>query len=84
MPCSVQSISRIVNGGVAYIISLFLQRAINFSSENIPNGMGFGGQPHHFGLFLSANFDQGHSFTCSTFTSPPLSKIDFYNTEISV
>ncbi|OEL28116.1 TLD domain-containing protein 1 [Dichanthelium oligosanthes] len=56
--------------------------AINFSSENIPNGIGFGGQPHHFGLFLSANFDQGHSFTCSTFTSPPLSKTNRFRPEI--
>ncbi|WVZ88422.1 hypothetical protein U9M48_034945 [Paspalum notatum var. saurae] len=56
--------------------------AINFSSENIPNGIGFGGQPHHFGLFLSANFDQGHSFTCSTFTSPPLSKANRFRPEV--
>lgn len=56
--------------------------AVNFSSENIPNGIGFGGQPHHFGLFLSANFDQGHSFTCSTFTSPPLSKTNRFRPEV--
>jgi len=56
--------------------------AINFSSENIPNGIGFGGQPHHFGLFLSANFDHGHSFTCSTFTSPPLSKTNRFRPEV--
>jgi len=56
--------------------------AINFSSENIPNGIGFGGQPHHFGLFLSANFDQGHSFTCSTFTSPPFSKTNRFRPEV--
>ncbi|KAK7284813.1 hypothetical protein RJT34_19566 [Clitoria ternatea] len=47
--------------------------AINFSSEDIPNGIGFGGRVNHFGLFLSANFDQGHTFTCSTFGSPCLS-----------
>ncbi|CAN6349029.1 unnamed protein product [Urochloa humidicola] len=56
--------------------------AINFSSENIPNGIGFGGQPHHSGLFLSANFDQGHSFTCSTFTSPPLSKTNRFRPQV--
>ncbi|CAN6339709.1 unnamed protein product [Urochloa humidicola] len=56
--------------------------AMNFSSENIPNGIGFGGKPHHFGLFLSANFDQGHSFTCSTFTSPPLSKTNRFRPEV--
>ncbi|KAL0344822.1 UNVERIFIED_CONTAM: hypothetical protein Sradi_4313500 [Sesamum radiatum] len=49
--------------------------AVNFSSESIPNGIGFGGRVNHFGLFLSANFDQGHTFSCITFGSPCLSKI---------
>jgi hypothetical protein len=66
---------------IMYIINFSWQCAINFSSENIPNGIGFGGQPHHFGLFLSATFDQGHSFTCSTFTSPPLSKTNRFRPE---
>ncbi|KAJ1394555.1 TLDc domain [Sesbania bispinosa] len=48
--------------------------AVNFSSEDIPNGIGFGGRVNHFGLFISANFDQGHTFSCSTFGSPCLSK----------
>ncbi|KAL2554232.1 TLD-domain containing nucleolar protein [Forsythia ovata] len=48
--------------------------AVNFSSESIPNGIGFGGRVNHFGLFLSANFDQGHTFACTTFGSPCLSK----------
>ncbi|KAM3339898.1 MTOR-associated protein MEAK7 [Capsicum galapagoense] len=48
--------------------------AINFSSESIPNGIGFGGRVNHFGSFISANFDQGHTFTCTTFGSPSLSK----------
>ncbi|EYU38669.1 hypothetical protein ABFS82_12G153900 [Erythranthe guttata] len=48
--------------------------AVNFTSESIPNGIGFGGRVSHFGLFVSANFDQGHSFTCTTFASPCLSK----------
>lgn len=48
--------------------------AVNFSSENIPNGIGFGGQVNHFGLFLTANLDQGHTFPCTTFGSPSLSK----------
>ncbi|KAJ4977842.1 hypothetical protein NE237_008622 [Protea cynaroides] len=47
--------------------------AVNFSSESIPNGLGFGGRVNHFGLFVSASFDQGHTFTCSTFGSPCLS-----------
>ncbi|KAE8098615.1 hypothetical protein FH972_016661 [Carpinus fangiana] len=48
--------------------------AVNFSSEDIPNGIGLGGQANHFGLFLSASFDQGHTFNCTTFGSPCLSK----------
>lgn len=48
--------------------------AVNFGSESIPNGIGFGGKANHFGLFLSANFDQGHTFSCTTFGSPCLSK----------
>lgn len=51
-----------------------MQFAVNFSSENIPNGIGFGGQVNHFGLFLSANFDQGHTFSSPTFGNPSLSK----------
>ncbi|GLT52168.1 hypothetical protein SLA2020_255220 [Shorea laevis] len=48
--------------------------AVSFSSEAIPNGIGFGGRINHFGLFLSAGFDQGHTFSCTTFNSPCLSK----------
>jgi hypothetical protein len=48
--------------------------AVNFSSEDIPNGIGFGGRVNHLGLFLSASFDQGHTFNCTTFCSPSLSK----------
>ncbi|CAI0391380.1 unnamed protein product [Linum tenue] len=48
--------------------------AVNFSSESIPNGIGFGGKVNHLGLFLSANFDSGHTFSCTTFGSPCLSK----------
>lgn len=47
---------------------------MNFSSDSIPNGIGFGGRVNHFGLFLSAGFDQGHTFSCTTFGSPSLSK----------
>ncbi|XP_022767004.1 TLD domain-containing protein 1 isoform X2 [Durio zibethinus] len=48
--------------------------AVNFGSETIPNGIGFGGRINHFGLFLSAGFDQGHTFSCTTFNSPCVSK----------
>lgn len=47
--------------------------AVNFSSDSIPNGIGFGGRANHFGLFVSASFDQGHTFSCVTFDSPCLS-----------
>ncbi|KAL6514330.1 hypothetical protein OROHE_019072 [Orobanche hederae] len=48
--------------------------AVSFSSESIPNGIGFGGRANHFGLFISANFDEGHTMACTTFGSPCLSK----------
>lgn len=51
-----------------------LQCAYNFTSDSIPNGIGFGGRVNHFGLFISANFDAGQTFECTTFGSPPLSK----------
>lgn len=47
--------------------------AVNFTSEDIPNGIGFGGRVNHFGLFISASFDQGQTFACTTFGSPCLS-----------
>ncbi|CAI5511198.1 unnamed protein product, partial [Closterium sp. Naga37s-1] len=49
------------------------QCASGFASESIPNGIGLGGQPGHFGLFLSADFDSGHSRPSTTFNSPSLS-----------
>lgn len=54
---------------------LYSQCGVNFNSESIPNGVGFGGRVGHFGLFVSASFDQGHTFTCTTFGSPCLSKV---------
>uniref|UniRef100_A0A7N0SWM1 Uncharacterized protein n=1 Tax=Kalanchoe fedtschenkoi TaxID=63787 RepID=A0A7N0SWM1_KALFE len=56
--------------------------AANFSSDSIPNGVGFGGRIHHFGLFLSASFDQGHTFSCTTFGSPCLSKTTQINPDV--
>lgn len=51
-----------------------MQCASNFSSDSIPNGIGFGGRIGHFNLFVSSNFDNGHTFTSATFNSPCLSK----------
>ncbi|KAL9238876.1 hypothetical protein vseg_013247 [Gypsophila vaccaria] len=56
--------------------------AVNFGSESIPNGLGFGGRVHHFGLFISANFDAGQTFECTTFGSPCLSKSNRINPEV--
>lgn len=56
--------------------------AMNFSSDSIPNGVGFGGRANHFGLFLSANFDQGHTFECTTFNSPCLSSTSRIRPEV--
>lgn len=48
--------------------------AMNFMSTSVPNGLGFGGQVNHFGLFLSESFDWGHSFESVTYKGPRLSK----------
>ncbi|KAL4560688.1 hypothetical protein LXL04_032841 [Taraxacum kok-saghyz] len=56
--------------------------ASNFTSESIPNGIGFGGRISHFNLFISANFDSGHSFTGATFNNPCLSKSNMIYPEV--
>lgn len=56
--------------------------AVNFSSDSIPNGLGFGGRVNHFGLFVSASFDQGQTFECTTFGSPCLSKTNRVELEV--
>lgn len=56
--------------------------AVNYSSESIPNGIGFGGRVNHFGLFLTANFDAGQTFECTTFGSPCLSKFNRITPEV--
>ena len=40
--------------------------------ESVPNGIGFGGQVGHFGLFMSESLDTGHSRMSATFSNPPL------------
>jgi hypothetical protein len=54
---------------------LCLQCAVNYQAESRPNGCGFGGQVHHFGLFLDASFDRAESRPCVTFNRcvPPRS-----------
>ncbi|XP_006287755.2 TLD domain-containing protein 1 isoform X1 [Capsella rubella] len=56
--------------------------ATNFTSENIPNGIGFGGKINHYGIFVSASFDQGQTFECTTFGSPSLSKTSRIQPEV--
>eukprot|EP01135_Chromosphaera_perkinsii_P006014 Nk52_evm2s380 gene=Nk52_evmTU2s380 len=44
--------------------------------ETLPNGIGFGGQLEYFGLFISSDFDHGHSRghpLSTTYNSPVLS-----------
>ncbi|KAJ7544122.1 hypothetical protein O6H91_09G065400 [Diphasiastrum complanatum] len=48
--------------------------AINYTSESIPNGIGFGGQINHWALFISSSFDQGQTQPSVTFNSPILSE----------
>ncbi|CAH1441799.1 unnamed protein product [Lactuca virosa] len=55
---------------------------VNFSSDSIPNGIGFGGRANHFNLFISANFDSGHTFTGATFNNPCLSKSNLIYPEV--
>nr|GFB86969.1 TLD domain-containing protein 1 isoform X1 [Tanacetum cinerariifolium] len=56
--------------------------AVNFTSDSIPNGIGFGGRASHFNLFISANFDSGHTFTGPTFNNPCLSKSNHIYPEV--
>ncbi|CAI5980210.1 unnamed protein product [Closterium sp. NIES-64] len=53
--------------------------ASGFASESIPNGIGLGGQPGHFALFLSSDFDSGHSRPSTTFNSSSLSSTPNFN-----
>ena len=40
--------------------------------ESVPNGIGFGGQVGHFGLFVSDSMETGHSRMSATFNNQPL------------
>ncbi|XP_021112262.1 TLD domain-containing protein 1 isoform X1 [Heterocephalus glaber] len=49
---------------------------LNHSQQTIPNGLGMGGQHSYFGLWVDADFGNGHSKakpTCTTYDSPQLS-----------
>lgn len=47
--------------------------AVNYTSDSIPNGIGFGGQKNHFGIFVPASFDRGYTFPSVTYSNPLLS-----------
>lgn len=53
--------------------------AVNYTSESIPNGIGFGGQKNHFGIFLPASLDRGYAFPSVTFGNPCLSSKSTFN-----
>jgi hypothetical protein len=40
--------------------------------ESVPNGIGFGGQVNHFGLFVESNMERGHSRFSATFGNAPV------------
>ncbi|XP_013001308.1 MTOR-associated protein MEAK7 isoform X2 [Cavia porcellus] len=49
---------------------------LNQGQQTIPNGLGMGGQHGYFGLWVDADFGNGHSKakpTCTTYSSPQLS-----------
>ena len=40
--------------------------------ESVPNGLGFGGQVGHFGLFVSSELEDGHSRYSATYANKPV------------
>jgi hypothetical protein len=53
----------------------------NHGQQTLPNGIGFGGQLHYFGWFLSSDFENGQSMaepTSTTYGNPQLSKSNFF------
>ena len=40
--------------------------------ESVPNGIGFGGQVGHFGVFVSSELEQGHSRYSATYANKPV------------
>lgn len=40
--------------------------------ESVPNGLGFGGQVGHFGLFMSSELEGGHSRYSATYANKPV------------
>jgi hypothetical protein len=47
----------------------------------LPNGLGFGGQVGHFGLFVDASLDSGHSRPNATYASPCLSSDQLFEVD---
>ena len=40
--------------------------------ESVPNGLGFGGQVGHFGVFVSSELESGHSRYSATYANKPV------------
>ena len=59
-----------------------LQCAVNYTSESIPNGIGFGGQKNHFGLLIPSSFDKGYTYPSVTFNNPVLAKKSEFNIDV--
>ncbi|RUP52138.1 TLD-domain-containing protein [Jimgerdemannia flammicorona] len=61
---------------------------LNFGTKSLPNGIGLGGQMDYFGLWISADFEHGHSRAaphCTTYASPKLAgKEEFIVDEVEV
>ncbi len=67
---------------VAHLSDSMLQCASNYTSESIPNGVGFGGQVHHFGLLISSSFEHGHTRHSVTFNNPALSETAVFEPDV--
>ncbi|WIA18905.1 hypothetical protein OEZ85_003577 [Tetradesmus obliquus] len=48
----------------------------------LPNGVGFGGQVGHFGLFVDATLDTGMSRPCATYASPCLASSQVFQVDV--
>ncbi|WIA39202.1 hypothetical protein OEZ86_005327 [Tetradesmus obliquus] len=50
--------------------------------SQLPNGVGFGGQVGHFGLFVDATLDTGMSRPCATYASPCLASSQVFQVDV--
>ena len=67
---------------IVMVVSSLLQCASNYTSQTIPNGLGFGGQKNHFGIFVPASFDKGYTYPSVTFNNPLLSNKSEFSIDV--